>query len=551
MILNWNTPPTNKRLLEWLKAVKEAGLTPYITLRKCEPEPESYTSATQIPCPEKQPTYKEYRASVKTLMETLIHGNSERSAVRLWGSWNEPEHSKSPLESDPSGARKAAYLWGETQRAVEEAGCDHHCTVVAGEFSEFDPHHLYIERYEEDILHAERKHRFPTGVKPHVWGMHDYADLLHVHGKKQSGKETLGSYRNTEAHGFIEQTKKMYRSAHVWLSEQGVLLETQFGKTTLEKDSKLQPLAAEDFLRLGRASEHVEWDYYYEYRGPSEPEQFDSGLLSGNGKEPEDWRPAYCILVLGDKEGCPPKATTEPAVAGTTTANSSTVLLTVDPRGLSTNYFIEYGTTTSYGQITAATAVANPVGAQSETVTLDELEPCTTYHYQAEAENSDNEGAPSFGGDETFTSGGCGPTVITGDATRLEAGYEFGLNYELAGEVDPNGKATTYYFEYGPNTAYGHTTPVEEAGSGSNLVDVSEEVYTEANEGEAERAREFEEWEKEKKEEEERERNFDRGPFIRPDLELCRKPKRWHFRLVGVSAGGTSYGADERMSRCH
>lgn len=74
----------------------------------------------------------------------------------------------SPWNSDPNGARTAAWLWGETKRASEEAGCHRLCTVVAGEFSEYEGHHLYDARYEQDILQAERKHRFPTNAKPHV-----------------------------------------------------------------------------------------------------------------------------------------------------------------------------------------------------------------------------------------------------------------------------------------------------------------------------------------------------------------------------------------------
>lgn len=37
----------------------------------------------------------------------------------------------------------------------------------------------------------------------------------------------------------------------------------------------------------------------------------------------------------------------------------------------------------------------------------------------------------------------------------------------LVGTVDPNGEATTYYFEYGPTTRYGSRTPDASAGSGA------------------------------------------------------------------------------------
>jgi Tol biopolymer transport system component len=77
-------------------------------------------------------------------------------------------------------------------------------------------------------------------------------------------------------------------------------------------------------------------------------------------------------------------------------------LATIDPRGSATNYWLEWGTSTEYGHVTTATAVANENGEQSETVSLSGLEPCTTYHYQALAENEANEGTPSLGGDRTF-----------------------------------------------------------------------------------------------------------------------------------------------------
>jgi alpha-tubulin suppressor-like RCC1 family protein len=57
------------------------------------------------------------------------------------------------------------------------------------------------------------------------------------------------------------------------------------------------------------------------------------------------------------------------------------------------------------------------------------LEPCTTYHYQAEAENEANEGTPSMGGDQTFTTGGC-------DAISIATGSQRTCAVLSSGEVD-------------------------------------------------------------------------------------------------------------------
>ena len=99
------------------------------------------------------------------------------------------------------------------------------------------------------------------------------------------------------------------------------------------------------------------------------------------------------------------------------TSSSATVALTVHPSGLAKPYQIEYGPTISYGSTTPPAAVADVTGVQSESVPLSGLAPCTTYHYQAEALNSANQGQPGLGGDQTFTTQCSPPVVTTGSAT--------------------------------------------------------------------------------------------------------------------------------------
>jgi Ca2+-binding RTX toxin-like protein len=50
------------------------------------------------------------------------------------------------------------------------------------------------------------------------------------------------------------------------------------------------------------------------------------------------------------------------------------------------------------------------------------------------------------------------------------------VNVVLTGTVDPVGRATTWWFELGPTTAYGTTTVVKSAGSGRGAVTVSQSV---------------------------------------------------------------------------
>ena len=63
------------------------------------------------------------------------------------------------------------------------------------------------------------------------------------------------------------------------------------------------------------------------------------------------------------------------------------------------------------------------------------------------------------------------PTVITGSTTRITH-----TSVVLHARINPNTKATTYLFNYGPTGAYGANTPARGAGSGSKGVNVSQAI---------------------------------------------------------------------------
>jgi hypothetical protein len=87
------------------------------------------------------------------------------------------------------------------------------------------------------------------------------------------------------------------------------------------------------------------------------------------------------------------------------------------------------------------------------------------------------------------------PTVITGRISHLR-----GISALLTGTVDPHESPTTFFFQYGPTTAYAYRTPSASAGSGSRPVKV--------------------------------------GQFARPVA------IGYHYRLVATNAAGTSFGRD-------
>ena len=138
-----------------------------------------------------------------------------------------------------------------------------------------------------------------------------------------------------------------------------------------------------------------------------------------------------------------PTATTGPA---TVVGSTSAVGGSVDPHGQATTWWVEYGTSTSYGSKTApANAGAGPAAA-SVSVNVAGLKAGTTYHYRVVANNA---AGTSRGGDAVFTTL-VPPDVTTGAATSISAS-----GATLNGTVDANGRSTTYYFDYGTSTSYG------------------------------------------------------------------------------------------------
>ena len=76
-----------------------------------------------------------------------------------------------------------------------------------------------------------------------------------------------------------------------------------------------------------------------------------------------------------------------------------------------------------------------------------------------------------FDGTGSVNAGDCGatvPTVVTNAASSVAAG-----SATLNGTVNPNGFATTAWFQWGTSIAYGSTTSSQSAGSGSSNVAVS------------------------------------------------------------------------------
>jgi hypothetical protein len=276
-------------LTVWLRKVQEVNangehLQPYITLW-------SKGCLDRTAC--RVPPIKRYREAVRALIKDHMKAAAGLPAVRLWGAWNEPDGAKSRLS-----AAQAGKLWQVAHSVAVELHCG--CTMVAGEFAEFGP---YVRRYKKFMV----KHR----LRPHVWGLHDYRDLV------PGSSNELAKYKNRDAEEFAKLTNTGLGKPRIWLSEQGVELDNGLEPTSLDGDPESQRISAEDFLRLADVSRRVELVDYYMYGAPGPSGQhplpedeavFDSALVNDNS-EPS---PAYCVVAF-TAHWCPPIARVDSA----------------------------------------------------------------------------------------------------------------------------------------------------------------------------------------------------------------------------------------------
>ena len=224
-------------------------------------------------------------------------------------------------------------------------------------------------------------------------------------------------------------------------------------------------LASGELTHTGRQT--VPSTYTFNYTAPT-----TAGTVTlyatgkGEGMNFWNWAPNLAITVTA--AGAAPTVTT--AAASAITTAGATLNGSVNPNGLATTYYFQYGTTTTYGSQTASTSAGSGTAAVNVNAAITGLTAGTLYHFRLVATNS---AGTTNGADLTFTTSAPQnpPTVTTSAATAITT-----AGATLNGSVNPNGLATTYYFQYGTTTTYGSQTASTSAGSGSAAVNVNAAV---------------------------------------------------------------------------
>ena len=144
-----------------------------------------------------------------------------------------------------------------------------------------------------------------------------------------------------------------------------------------------------------------------------------------------------------------PIVTTNAATA--LTATDAMLNGTVSSNGSITTVTFDYGLTAGYGSTATATASPLAAGATNAAVSVavTGLACNTLYHFRVRGANSSG---TSNGGDLSFTTTACVPTVTTNAASALTVS-----GATLNGTVSSNGASTTVTFDYGLTNSYGST----------------------------------------------------------------------------------------------
>lgn len=157
--------------------------------------------------------------------------------------------------------------------------------------------------------------------------------------------------------------------------------------------------------------------------------------------------------------GNSPIATTLAATA--VTLNSATLNGAVNPNGLATTYYFQWGTTVSYGNVTPTLSAGSGSANVSVSANLSTLVAGTTYHYRVVAVNSDG---TTYGTDLTFTPGAASLTTTEATGITLTSAVTGG-NVITDGGSPVSARGVCWSTSTNPTISGNHTTDGSGVGS--------------------------------------------------------------------------------------
>lgn len=170
-------------------------------------------------------------------------------------------------------------------------------------------------------------------------------------------------------------------------------------------------------------------------------------------------------IILNFMTGNPPGLA--PLAPTGITAAQATLRASVNPNHSPSGAWIEYGLTTNYSTTTAVSGLGSGTNTVIFSRVLTGLTGGTTYHYRTVATN---EYGITVSADAVFsTTSEPFATTLIAIATNL-------TSVTFAAVINPNGQATTAYFEYGLTTNYGFITAFTNVGNGPGNLNFTQSV---------------------------------------------------------------------------
>lgn len=145
------------------------------------------------------------------------------------------------------------------------------------------------------------------------------------------------------------------------------------------------------------------------------------------------------------------------------TSSAATLNGSVNPNGSSTNYYFQWGTTTSYGNTTSTASAGSGLSVINVNANIAGLVSGTTYHFRLVAQNS---AGTTYGNDMTFAAASATVTLTTTPATSITLNSAVsGGNITSDGGESVIARGVCWGTTLNPNTSGNHTT--DGTGTGS------------------------------------------------------------------------------------
>ncbi len=149
------------------------------------------------------------------------------------------------------------------------------------------------------------------------------------------------------------------------------------------------------------------------------------------------------------------------------TATSARVSASINPKGSATTFVVEYGTTQALGLSTTPASLGSGTAFVTASASLSLLSPGTLYYYRLSATN---EGGATASAIDVFTTqtNATPPAVSALNVDQITA-----TSARVSASINPKGRATTFFVEYGTTPALGLSTTPASLGSGTAFVTAS------------------------------------------------------------------------------